>query len=140
MREARRLAAGLAVAWAWAVAACAPPEGPQPIAWDREPCTHCHMLISDPAFAAQLHTDDLVLSFDDPGCLMAHLHARQPRVRALWFHHVKEDRWIPGTAVAFEKVEATPMDFGLGAVDAGTPGAIPLDRALAGVAAGGRGR
>ena len=141
MREVRRRSAGLAAVCAWALTACGPPEGPQPIVWDREPCAHCRMLISDPAFAAQLHTEDgVVESFDDPGCLMARVQARQTPVRALWFHHLREDRWIPGSAVAFERVGGTPMDFGLGAVDAGAPGALSLDEAMAQVAAAGRGR
>jgi len=144
MREARqaRVAAALAaLVFAGALAACGSPEGPQPIAWDREPCAHCHMLISDPRFAAQLHTQDgEVESFDDPGCLLARLEAREPSVRALWFHHVREERWIPGSEVAFERAERTPMDFGLGAVDAGTPGALSIEQARTQVAAGGRGR
>jgi copper chaperone NosL len=139
MRDARRVSAGLALACAWALAACGLPEGPQPIVWDREPCTHCRMLISDPHFAAQLHTaDGTVASFDDPGCLLAYVQAREPQVHALWFHHVSEDRWIPGSAVGFERAGRTPMDFGLGAVDAGTPGALSLEQAQAGIAAGER--
>lgn len=118
-----------------ALAACGPPEGPQPIAWDREPCAHCRMLISDRAFAAQLHrADGAVESFDDPGCLFAHLEADASRVHALWFHHLREERWLPGDAVAFVHVTPTPMDFGLGAVAAGTPGALSLEEARANVA------
>jgi copper chaperone NosL len=132
MRDPRRALARALVALAAALAACGPPEGPQPIVWDREPCAHCRMLISDPAFAAQLHTTDgAVESFDDPGCLFARLAARRPAVHALWFHHVREDRWLRADAVAFERVDPTPMDFGLGAVDAGTPGALSLEQAQA---------
>lgn len=107
------------------LAACGPPDGPQPISWDREPCAHCRMLISDPSFAAQLHTaDGAIESFDDPGCLFARLEARQPRVHALWFHHRHEERWLPGDEVAFVRTTPTPMDFGFAAVDPGTPGSI----------------
>lgn len=129
MREHRRARPllGLAIL-ALALRACGPPEGPQPIAWDREPCAHCHMLISDPAFAAQLHeTDGAIESFDDPGCLFAYLEARAPRVHALWFHHLREDRWLRGDGVAFVRGATTPMDFGFGAVDPGTPGSIAID-------------
>lgn len=137
MRDPRRPLRFALLALAAALAACGPPDGPQPIVWDREPCAHCRMLISDPAFAAQLHLDDgTVESFDDPGCLFARVAARQPRVHALWFHHVREDRWLRGDAVAFERVAPTPMDFGLGAVDAGTPGALPFEAARAQVLAG----
>ena len=132
MRRALRVAA--AAALAAAALACAPAEGPQPIAWDREPCAHCRMLIGDPAFAAQLQTaDGTVASFDDPGCLLS-AEASHPGVRALWFHHWREDRWISGDRVAFVPVPATPMGFGLGAVDAGEPGALSLAQAREAVA------
>jgi copper chaperone NosL len=128
-----------ALALALALAACGPPDGPQPIAWDREPCAHCRMLISEPGFAAQLHlADGAVESFDDPGCLFARLAARPAEVHALWFHHLREERWLPGTGVAFVRVAPTPMDFGFGAVDPGTPGALALEavRAELGARAG----
>ena len=37
------------------------------------------------------------------------------------------DRWIPADEVAFLATQATPMGSGLVAVEAGTPGATPLD-------------
>jgi len=129
---------GLAAALgaALALAACRPPEGPQPIVYDREPCAHCRMLISEPRFAAQLVAQDgSVASFDDPGCLLAYLESREPRVRALWFHHDREDRWLPQEQVAFEELPHTPMGYGLGAVEAGSPGSLSLAEARARVAA-----
>lgn len=117
------------------LAACSPDGGPHPIVYDREPCAHCRMLISEPRFAAQLETKDgEVQSFDDPGCLFAGLATRAPDVRALWFHHVREDRWLDAEHVAFEAGEHTPMGYGLGAVDAGAPGALSLDVARARIA------
>jgi hypothetical protein len=97
------------------------------------------MLISDPAFAAQLRAEDgSVESFDDPGCLLAAQGER--RALEIWFHHLREERWIPGDRVAFEPVARTPMGYGLGAVDAGTPGALDLEAARARVAGRGAGR
>jgi hypothetical protein len=97
------------------------------------------MLISDPAFAAQLRDEDgSVSSFDDPGCLLASMGER--RAGGLWFHHLREERWIPGDRVAFEPVPRTPMGYGLGAVDAGTEGALDLEAARARVAGRGGGR
>ena len=117
------------------LAACGPADGPQPIVYDREPCGHCRMLISEPRFAAQLQTQEgEIQSFDDPGCLLAALEAHSPSVRALWFHHVREDRWLDAAHVAFEETERTPMGYGLGAVAAGTPHALSLDEARARVA------
>ncbi len=120
---------------ALAVAACTPADGPQPIVYDREPCSHCRMLISEPRFAAQLETQDgEIRSFDDPGCLLAALAAQSGGVRALWFHHLHEDRWLDAAQVAFQKTERTPMGYGLAAVAAGTPGALSLEQARARVA------
>jgi copper chaperone NosL len=122
------------LAGAWLIA-CRPMGGPQPIVWDREPCTHCRMLISEPRFAAQLEAEDgSSASFDDPGCLLAHVAALEPADRTLWFHHLREDRWISGDRVAFEAVAHTPMGYGLGAVDAGTPAALSIEAAKARVA------
>jgi len=122
--------AALAVAL-FIVRAEAPPEGPQPVVWGKQACGHCRMHVSEPAFAAQLHTGQGdVLHFDDPGCLFELLRKDKPSVHALWFHHVSEDRWINGQAVGFIGVEPTPMGFGLGAVDASQPGAMTLDAAM----------
>ena len=133
MRGARAV---VSTALAATALACAPADGPQPIAWDSEPCAHCRMLIGDPAFAAQLATTDgVVASFDDPGCLLS-AEAAHESVRALWFHHLREDRWIPGDRVAFVRVPRTPMGFGLGAVDANEPGSLSLAQAREAVAAG----
>jgi len=113
------------------LAACAREEGPEPIAYDRQPCAYCRMLISDPAFAAQLQlVDQPTVSFDDPGCLMLYREEHTPSVRAAWFHHVHEDRWIPASAAGFVAVPHSPMDYDLGAVGASTAGAISLDEAI----------
>lgn len=132
-----RRAVALALAVGVAVAGCRRGDGPVPIAYDRTPCAHCRMVISDPSFAAQLQTvAGDVLDFDDPGCLLSHRADRAPDVRALYFHHVREDRWIPGEAVAFAHADHTPMGFGLGAVDAGEAGALTLEEAEARVRSG----
>jgi copper chaperone NosL len=130
-----RHAARAALALGALLLACGRAPGPEPIAWDREPCAHCRMLISDPAFAAQLQTrDGVVASFDDPGCLLAALTS-YPEPSALWFHDHAEERWLPEGGVAFVRVARSPMGYGLGAVAAGTPGALSLEAARAEVAA-----
>lgn len=127
--------AGWVALGAIALAACAPADGPRPIAYDREPCRHCRMLISEPRFAAQLQTrDGEIWSFDDPGCLLSALAAGSPEVRALWFHHLREDRWLAAEQVAFQETKPTPMGYGLGAVEAGTPGSLSLEQARARIA------
>ena len=113
------------------VRAEAPPEGPQEVVWGKQACGHCRMHVSEPAFAAQLHTTDGdVLHFDDPGCLFELVQADAPKIHALWFHHVREDRWVKGDAAGFVEIDPTPMGFGVGAVDAKEPGAMTLDAAM----------
>ena len=103
------------------------PDELQPIAWHRQSCAHCQMLIGEPAHAAQLITaDGEVLGFDDPGCALRYLDERHPIVHRMWFHHGTSDRWLPSTEVRFTTGATTPMGFGLLAVDRGTPGAIDL--------------
>lgn len=134
---ARSALRALALA-ALAVVACgAPAEGPAPVAWNRQDCARCRMLVGEPRFAAQLHTaDGAVLHFDDPGCLLLH-RAESPglEVRATWYHHVREDRWVRGEHAAFVPVgEPTPMGYGLGAVEAGeVPQGLDAEAALAAV-------
>ncbi len=109
-----------------------PADEVQPIAWGRQPCAHCQMLIDQPGHAAQLVTGEgEVMSFDDPGCALRYLGRHHPTIHVLWFHHAHDDRWIPADRVAFVTGARTPMDSGLAAVDLGTPGAIDLATARA---------
>jgi hypothetical protein len=106
------------------------PEGPVPIVYDKEACTHCHMQVGDPRLAAQAQlADGTVLDFDDPGCLLAWLDTAKEQPRAVWLRAYREDRWIPRASAAFVDVGETPMGFGLGVVERGTPGSIGWDEA-----------
>lgn len=113
----------------WSVfASGALPDGPVEIVWDKAACACCSMHVGEPPFAAQLTTKaGETLAFDDPGCLFLYVEEQRPEVHAIWFRHLREPRWLPIDAVAFVPVEPTPMGFGLGAVEPGTPGAIGLD-------------
>lgn len=125
------LASGLGLAMSWTERL---PQGPVPVEWDRVACAHCRMHVGEPAFAAQLQlSDGRVLHFDDPGCLLRYESETKPRVHAAWFRHVREDRWIPGGQVAFVPVSPTPMGYGVGAVEAGVPGARAPADVLAGM-------
>ena len=93
------------------------PDGPVPIAWDREPCAHCHMQIGEPRHAVQLiTTEGRVFSFDDVGCAIEYIRQRAPAVHRLWFHG-EGDAWLATDMVGFVKTEVTPMGSGLLAVD-----------------------
>jgi hypothetical protein len=98
-----------------------PPTGPRQVHYDREACAHCHMLISDPRFAAQaIDTDGEVHVFDDPGCMLSFFRQRQ--VRASWVS--VEGAWTPLVEASFIEVRESPMGFGLAAAPAGTQGAL----------------
>ena len=115
------------------LAACGSiPDAPTAIAYDREPCAHCHMLIGDSRFAVQLVTDDGdVLDFDDPGCALRYLAELHPAVHRLWFRDHRRDRWTAARDVHFVRGVDTPMGYGLAADSAGT---VVLDEASAIVA------
>lgn len=124
------VAAG-AVAWC-VLASSSLPDGPVAIAWDKAACAYCSMHVGEPRFAAQLTTKDgTTHAFDDPGCLFDFVAETAPQVHATWFRHLREDRWVPAAAVGFVDITPTPMGFGIGAVDAGAPGAVDLEVARA---------
>lgn len=110
------------------------PDAPSAIAYDREACAHCRMLIGDPRYAAQLvTTEGDVFDFDDPGCAFAHLAQHRPRVHRLWFRDAARDRWLAASEVRFARVAETPMGYGLAATDAAA-GTLGFDEAAAIVA------
>ncbi len=122
MRE-RRTVAPLWLLIVFVTLACVREDGPAPVAWDRERCARCGMLISDPAFAAQRHdADGDVHHFDDPGCLLVSLDdasGSAERRETLYFHHAREDRWLRGDEVGFSgEAGHTPMGYGLAAIAA----------------------
>ena len=114
------------------------PDAVQPIAWNRQPCVHCQMLIGEPRAAVQLvTTDGEVRSFDDPGCALRYLAEAQPAIHRMWFHHAHHDAWVPLAEVGFLTGGTTPMGTGLLAVEAAAPGALSVEAARARVLAPG---
>ncbi len=121
------LVIGGAITWS-VVASAKLSDAPADIVWDKAACAACGMHVGEPPFAAQATTTDgRVHAFDDPGCLFLWLDEQRPEVHSLFFRHHREPRWLSRTAAAFVAVMPTPMGFGFGAVDAGTPGAIDYD-------------
>lgn len=106
------------------------PTGPVPIAWDKEVCAECRMLVGEPKFAVQLQsTEGEVLNFDDPGCALRYLATHKPPLHALYFHHAREDRWLTQAQVGFTRASPSPMGYDLGAVPKSTSGALSLEAA-----------
>ena len=120
------LLAGLALAF---FVAQRPPDGPVEVPLDRVACARCGMLVSEIAFAGQLHTrEGEVLFYDDPGCLLLDAVERAAQARAHWFHAHGSERWLSAEEVSFTRAEPTPMGYGLAAQPRGEG---PLDPAAA---------
>lgn len=106
------------------------PTEPVAVIWDKEACAHCHMHVGEPHFAAQLQTQHgEILNFDDPGCLLHYREKHKPSVHAIYFRHLREDRWLTESETGFVSVEPSPMGYNLGAVPLDTPGAMTAQAA-----------
>lgn len=81
------------------------------------------MLLTDPAFAAQLHTPaGEVLFFDDPGCLLLHRAESGAAPAGVWFHDSAGDAWLAEAEARFVPAPETPMGYGFAAVAAEATG------------------
>ena len=96
--------------------------------WDKQPCAHCHMLVSDPRFAAQLvtHAHER-LFFDDPGCLAAYMQAHPAEVERAWVH--TDTSWVEARAARFKAGASSPMGYGFIADRAGEHDFAAISRA-----------
>ena len=123
------LVVGSAIAFS-VLASARLPDGPVEVVWDKAACAACGMHVGEPPFASQLTAKDgRTHAFDDPGCLFLYVEEHRPEVHSMFFHAHGADRWIGEDRVAFVAIDNTPMGFGIGAVEVGTPGAIGLDEA-----------
>ncbi|KAB2843326.1 MAG: hypothetical protein F9K47_07280 [Burkholderiales bacterium] len=70
------------------------PEGMAEIKWDRDTCTRCGMVISDPRFAAQLRggPKNQAMSFDDIGCLV--FWQRDQAAKHAWMNEAATRFWV----------------------------------------------
>ena len=93
-------------------------EAEEPV-WGKQQCSHCAMLVSEKASAAQLVTiDSKRRFFDDVGCLAAWELREKPAVSARWVR--AGGKWVDPASAHFSGGHATPMDFGFLADPAGT--------------------
>jgi hypothetical protein len=79
--------------------------------WNKQPCAHCHMLLSDPQYAAQLVTKDGErLYFDDVGCLASYLASGARAVANVWVHTA--NGWRDAYSTRYASGASTPMGYG----------------------------
>jgi copper chaperone NosL len=111
---------GLGVAAAAVVAAVvflwpAPARGPEPIAWGRDTCAHCRMILSQPGFAGQMRDrQGRRTRYDDVGCLLRAIAAHGQAPEA-WVEDHAGGGWVPLRAARLVRADAlgTPMGSGL---------------------------
>ena len=89
------------------------PAGPVDPVWGKQACSHCMMLLSEPATSAQLLLKDGTrFFFDDVGC-MAEWLERNPHDAALpWVRSVDHHGWQCAETAHFVDGQRTPMDYG----------------------------
>ena len=76
-------------------------EGPPEIVVDRDACSHCGMLISEPMYAAAARTDGSAPRvFDDIGCLRHAVRGERGPITS-WFHDADGGGWIDGGGAIF---------------------------------------
>lgn len=102
------------------LAGCARPSGPRPpeIAFGRDPCAECGMIINDPRFAAAYVTrDGQARLFDDIGCMAVHHRKHREDVAAFYVRDYETKAWLDAAQAFFVHAPhlPTPMGYGLAA-------------------------
>ena len=120
-----------ALAFGVLVLACGDPgHGPAAIAWGRDACEHCAMVISEKRFAMQIRSGGRVHRFDDPGCAIEWLE-RQTGAGAeateLWVMDEDRQEWLDARSAFYRPGQRTPMAYGFGAIAAPEPGAVDFE-------------
>ncbi len=105
--------------------------GPIEIAWDRDTCEYCRMVISDRAYATQIRdsSSNKNYKFDDLGCALNWLHEQGwgDKATEIWVadhRQSHEVKWLEAQTAQFVLDQTTPMDYGFGAVSEVVPGSI----------------
>ncbi len=102
------------------VAACTRASGPRPpdIAYGKDPCAECGMIISDPRFAAAYVTrDGQARLFDDIGDMVVYHRKHSEDVAVFYVHDYETRAWIDATHAFFVSSPRvhSPMGYGLAA-------------------------
>ena len=89
------------------------PTGPVEPVWGKQACSHCMMLLSEPAPSAQLlSADGTRRFFDDVGCLAEWLDRHPHDAAAAWVRSADQHGWQRADAARFVDGQRTPMDYG----------------------------
>ena len=102
--------------------ACQTADGPVDPVWGKQLCSTCRMIVSEPAYAAELVDERGARHFfDDIGCLDAYLveHSKA-EPRGVWVR--SGERWVDAKSARYASGAPSPMDYGFVAKEQG-----PLD-------------
>lgn len=122
-----------------------PLTGPGKIAWDRDVCVRCSMVISDRAYAAQIRDPmKKVLKFDDVGCAVFWKEHQTWSDADIEFWVVDSraepvgSQWLDARKAAYAGGRRSPMGYGFAAVAEGSAGAVPFAEARKAILAKGK--
>jgi len=100
------------------------------IAWDRDTCEKCQMLISDRHFAVQVRSPkNKVFLFDDLGCALHWLNAQSWQAQELWVMDFQNQTWLNAHMAHYVAHQKTPMDYGFGATAQATKNSLDFETA-----------
>ncbi|WP_376791144.1 nitrous oxide reductase accessory protein NosL [Thermoflexus sp.] len=100
-------------------AACVRSSGPQPpdIAYGKEICVECGMIINDPRFAAAYVTrGGQARLFDDIGDMVVYHRKHSEEVAAFYVHDYETRAWIDAAQAFFVQSPNIPSPMGYGLV------------------------
>ena len=107
----------IGIGWIVAWTACASyGETPPDIRYGEDVCDACHMVISEPRFAAASTTPDgRVYLFDDIGCMVRFVQTQHIPIHKVWVHDYTSATWVPAETAQFIRTQSvtTPMGYGV---------------------------
>jgi hypothetical protein len=124
------------------LAACGKASGPEEVAWGRDACEHCRMIISEKGFAAELRSGERnrIHKFDDIGCAVHWAKANaQPldTVAEFWvMSHADGKRWLEARQAWYRVDVRSPMNYNFAAEPQRGEAAVSYADMIARLAAG----
>ena len=106
---------------------------PVEITLDRDTCVHCHMIISDERFAAELIDDHFnVYKFDDFGCALDWAETNPNiKIEKYYIKNFERPEWLDAKTSFWIKAQAsTPMNYGYIAIPTRTKESITFETLL----------
>lgn len=124
------------------LAGCGQRSGPETVAWGRDACEHCRMIISERHFAAELRGGprNRITKFDDIGCAIhwaKGMNYDLSQMPEFWvMSHADGATWLDARKAFFRVDVRSPMNYNFGAVPVSEAAAVPYDEMVRRIAAG----